>query len=763
MLLFFLDYVELAQENINFGVHITELEENGNVDQIGQDQESAEITLYALSGNPTSGTMRVMGRIKHRFFVILIDSGSTHNFIDVALVSHLHINVDTSQVLEVKVANGDLIKTQGVCEKVPIFLQGHEFLLPAEVIALLAEFNSVFATLEGLPPLRDHKHQISLKEGAQAICQRPYRYPYYQKNEIEKIVKELLSVGFIRNNSSPFASPILLVRKADGSWRMCIDYKALNQETIKDKYHIPIIDELLGELFGATVFSKLDLRSGYHQIKMKEEDILKTAFRTHEGHYEFLVMPFDLTNAPSTFQSPMNSIFKPYLRRFVLVFFDDILVYSKNLIDHVNHLHLVLEVLVNHQLYAKQSKCVFACKEVEYLGHLISSDGVRTEPRKTAAMQQWPIPKDVKALRGFLGLIGYYRKFVKGYGQIATPLTALLRKDSFVWNSKSFHAFQLLKDTMSNPPVLALPDFSKPFVVECDAFGLGVGAVLMQKPKANSLQKPGLEGLLLGSSAQDLKVQVLQQPLAVPDKPWLDISMNFVEGLPRSQQKSVVFVVVDKFTKYVHFIPLAHPYIAAKVAHLFMHFIEVVNKSLEHYLRAFAADRPHSWVDCLPLAEFWFNTNFHTSIKLTPFEAFYGYPPPKVVEYVPERMKWFADKKRVDRSFEVGDWVVQKVGEVSYKLDLLAGSQIHLVFHVSNLKAKLGAHVVPRPALPAVNEDQIFAPELVAVLDSRTHQLRSKLITQVLVQWQGESKEDATWESLFELQQKFPYLVGKVL
>ncbi|XP_048527388.1 uncharacterized protein LOC125506673 [Triticum urartu] len=357
--------------------------------------------------------------------------------------------------------------------------------IPPSVQSVLTDFADVFADVfaepKGLPPHRRYDHAITLVDDARPANSRPYRYSPLQKDEIERQVREMLELGVIEHSMSPFAAPVLLVKKKDSTWRFCIDYCRLNDATVKNKFPPPIVDELLDELAGAAFFSKLDLHAGYHPIRMRAGDEEKTAFKTHHGHFHFKVMPFGLTNAPATFQCLMNAIFAKYVRKFVIIFLDDILIFSETLEEHLEHLRLVLALLREHQLYAKESKCSFAQDSISYLGHIISKDGVATDPEKTQAMVAWPTPATATELRGFLGLTGYYRKFIEHYGIIAKPLTSLLTKKGFEWTERAQVAFDLLKHAMVTAPVLALPDFARPFVIETDACDTGVGAVLAQE------------------------------------------------------------------------------------------------------------------------------------------------------------------------------------------------------------------------------------------------------------------------------------------
>ncbi|GJU47471.1 reverse transcriptase domain-containing protein [Tanacetum coccineum] len=305
-----------------------------------------------------------------------------------------------------------------------------------------------------------------------------------EMQELSNQLQELTDRGFIRPSTSPWGAPVLFVKKKDGSFRMCIDYRELNKLTIKNRYPLPRIDDLFDQLQGSSVYSKIDLRSGYHQLRVREEDIPKTAFRTRYGHYEFQVMPFGLTNAPAVFMDLMNRVCKPYLDKFVIVFIDDILIYSRNEEEHANHLRIILELLRKEKLYAKFSKCDFWIHIVQFLGHLIDSQGLHVDPAKIEAVKNWTSPTTPTEVRQFLGLAGYYRRFIEGFSKIAKPLTRLTQKNkSYIWGEEQESAFQLLKQKLCEAPILALPEGNDNFVVYYDASLQGLGAVLMQREK----------------------------------------------------------------------------------------------------------------------------------------------------------------------------------------------------------------------------------------------------------------------------------------
>ncbi|KAJ9513498.1 hypothetical protein QJQ45_006054 [Haematococcus lacustris] len=306
-----------------------------------------------------------------------------------------------------------------------------------------------------------------------------------EHDELRRQITDLLAKGMIEPSSSPFAAPVLFVQKKSGELRMCIDYRQLNKITIRDQYPLPRIDDLFDQLAGKTVFSSLDLQAGYHQIRIPAEDVPKTAFRTPEGHYQFKVLCFGLTNAPATFQRVMNEAFAEVINDCALVYLDDILVMSENTEQHLVHLRRVFDLLRKNKFYAKLSKCEFMKRTLMFLGHIISAQGISVDPCKVTAISNWPVPTSLKTLQSFLGAANYVRKFVHNFSTIAAPLTNLTgpKKDSFPWKAwpqAELDAFNALKQAISNVPMLKLPDHSKPFQVHCDASLEGIGAVLMQ-------------------------------------------------------------------------------------------------------------------------------------------------------------------------------------------------------------------------------------------------------------------------------------------
>ncbi|GJU22229.1 retrotransposable element Tf2 [Tanacetum coccineum] len=477
-----------------------------------------------------------------------------------------------------------------------------------------------------------------------------------------------------------------------GNTHTFLDLIVAKRLDFKDKFPILVVEELLDEFKGAHFFSKLDLRSGYHQIRMHEDDIEKTAFRTHEGHYEFLVMPFSLTNSPSTFQSLMNTVFKPFLRHFTL-----------------------------NSLYAKMSKCLFATKQVEYLGHIISGKGISTDPSKIKAMQNFPTPVNVKQLRGFLRLTGYYRRFIRNY----------LRKASVTY----FHCDPIgghsgVQVTLQKMGTVlcwrGMKKLIKKFVAECD---------VCQRNKSDLAAFPGY-----------------LQPLPIPTKVWHDISMECIEALPPSQGKIVLFVVIDRLTKYAHFIPMSHLFTASQVAQVFMgnvyklHVMKVqLNLSTAYHPQTDGhTEVVNKCVEC-----------FMSSAHTTPFDIVYGQPPNLHLPYIAsttsveemdraiamlqfhlkrshERIKNMADKNRSDKNFEVGMLVYLKL-QPNSKLKLCKGTN----------------HQVG--SLLEYGRDGVLSVELEAIIGKRLGKLHNKAVLYVLVKWVNQAEEDATWELYTDL------------
>jgi len=360
-----------------------------------------------------------------------------------------------------------------------------------ELTKTLADYAPVFEPIPAHQLVdRPVHHLIPLKEKDTRPFIRPiYKLTPKEQEEAEKQIKDLLAKGWIRPSQSPWAAPILFAPKPDGTLRMCIDYRGLNRLTVQNAYPMPRIDMLLDRLKDSKVFSSIDLQAGYHQIKIAEEDIPKTAFRSTIGHFEYTVMPFGLTNAPATFQELMNRLFEPLITKgYVTVYLDDILIHSKDAKDHLKHIKEVLQILKDNKLYAKESKCEWNRTEVTFLGHLVGSDGIRMDPKKIDVVQNWPTPKTQTELRSFLGLANYFRKFVLGYANIAAVLNDLLKKQvpqqfdekPDLWTAAHQDAFEKLKTMISKDIVLQYPDMNKPFEVITDASLYGTGAVLLQ-------------------------------------------------------------------------------------------------------------------------------------------------------------------------------------------------------------------------------------------------------------------------------------------
>ena len=424
----------------------------------------------------------------HRKFVLDCSRGfATNPVVDTQSSSHLSANIPVLSALQAKrmlrkepclaPASSFLVLVQQMPDKLELSTP-----LDADVQNVLDAYTKVLSDPpDELPPPRQIKHAIRLQKDASPPFKPIYRLSLHERKEVTTTIEELLHKGYIQPSTSPYGAPILFVGKKDGTLRMCVDYRALNKLTIKNRYPLPRIDDLLDQLYGARYFTTLDLASGYHQIRINEPDIPKTAFRTPLGHFEWRVMPFGLCNAPATFQNAMNNLFGHRIGLYVLVYMDDILIFSKTKEEHLNHLREVLSLLQANHYFVNKKKCHFMQTEIKFLGHTVSAQGLCVDPDKINVIKNWQKPSDKSSIRSLLGFGNYFRRFIYRYSDMVLPLLELTKQNTpTIWTDECDQAFLNLKNAIVNAPVLKHPDLSRPFKLVCDASNYASGAILMQ-------------------------------------------------------------------------------------------------------------------------------------------------------------------------------------------------------------------------------------------------------------------------------------------
>nr|GEV71532.1 putative reverse transcriptase domain-containing protein [Tanacetum cinerariifolium] len=725
---------------------------------------------YAIKKAEPKGQNVVTGTflLNNRYALILFDSGSDRSYVDTRFSFMLDINpVKIGASYEVELADGRVVSTNTVLKGCTLNLVNHVFeidLMPIELstfdviigmdwlvkhdaviicgekvvrimygnkmsivesdkgcvsieedkskekqmedVPVIRDFFEVFLEeLLGLPPPRQVEFRIDLVLGAAPVVRAPYRLALSEMKEFLVQLQELLEKGFIRLSSSPWGAPVLFVKKKDGSFRMYIDYSELNKLTVKNRYPLPRIDDLFDQL----------------------QDILITAFRTRYGHSEFQVIPFGLTNAPAVFMDLMNWVCKPYLDKFLIVFIDDILVYSKDEEEHEKHLKIILELLKKERLHAKFSKCDSWLDSIQFLGHVIDRSGVHVDPAKVKAIKSWAVPTTSTEVRHFLRLAGYYRRFIEGFSLISKPLTKLTQKNKkYEWGKEEKEAFQTLKQKLCSAPILALPEVTEDFVVYCDASLKGYGAVLMQREKERD--KLLRVRALMTTIHNDLPKQIHE----AQEKAMKGENLRIRQDVSRFE---AIVLVAEYESRYCH---------------------EALGTNLD------LSTAYHPQTD--GQSERTIQTFYHASIKTAPYEASYGrkcrspvcwsevgdsqltYPElirdttEKIVQIknhllaARSRQKSYTDKKlspRYIRPFKI----LARVSPIAYTLELLKKLKgIHNMFHVSNLKKCLaeGDVVIPLDVIQ-VDDTLHMIEEPVEVVDREAKRLRQSQIPIVKV------------------------------